>query len=575
MGSLYLQYPLEFTPMRRFHCNLLCLTILVIVAFATNTLAASASAGTSANAQVSISLVPNGNFESDANDDQWPDGWPRPNNGGSWQAENGNRFLRLVSGQPGQMVVLYQLVNLPTGTRALAISWRWHTADLKVGQEAWHDARIMMNFKDAAGNKLSSSPSAPYVNSNTKGWQERTVRFPVPDGAHSLEFMPSLFQVTSGTLDLDDIAIKPIDVAELESTSKAETTPKVKVQELAPEAPQPARWPTELRVVGNQVRTKDGRAVWLQGLNVVSLEWSVGGEHVLRSAQVAVDEWKSNIIRLPMKDDFWFGKGPGQKDGGAAYRALVDAAVNVVANRGAYILLDLHRFRAPTDEHVAFWKEVATKYKNHPAVLFDLFNEPHDISWQVWRDGGLVADKSRPADEDAFLSAEEKAKAAKGFQTPGMQRMVDAVRETGARNIVVVGGLDWAYDLSGIANGFALKDKGGNGIMYATHIYPWKSDWKNKVLIVANKHPVLVGEVGADTKILDFLPRERQENPYTWAPDMIGFIQKHKLHWTAWTFHPGATPRILTDWEYNPTPFWGSFVKSALLGGQFGMQKMR
>jgi hypothetical protein len=55
-----------------------------------------------------------------------------------------------------------------------------------------------------------------------------------------------------------------------------------------------------------------------------------------------------------------------------------------------------------------------------------------------------------------------------------MQALINAVRESGAKNIVLAGGLDWAYDLSGIANGFALDDKGGNGIIYSTHIYPWK-----------------------------------------------------------------------------------------------------
>ncbi|MEI7822493.1 MAG: hypothetical protein WCK55_16390 [Verrucomicrobiota bacterium] len=44
------------------------------------------------------------------------------------------------------------------------------------------------------------------------------------------------------------------------------------------------------------------------------------------------------------------------------------------------------------------------------------------------------------------------------------------MRSTGARNIVVTGGLDWACDLSGIASGFELKDVGGNGIIYSTHI---------------------------------------------------------------------------------------------------------
>ena len=350
---------------------------------------------------------------------------------------------------------------------------------------------------------------------------------------------------------------------------------KFKLEELAPETAQPEKYPPELHVVSNHLETKDGKTVWLQGVNVVSLEFSAKGEHILRVAETAIDDWKSNIIRLPVKDDFWFGKGKGQKDDGAAYRDTVDAAITIAANRGAYVLLDLHRFRAPNADHVAFWKDAATKYKNHPAVIFDMFNEPHGISWEIWRNGGFVEEKKKAADEDAFLSEADKKKNINGFESPGMQKLLTTIRETGAKNIVVAGGLDWAFDLSGVTNGFALEDKDGNGIMYSTHIYPWKRGWNTKVVPAAEKYPIIVGEVGCDIKKMSFIPAAAQEDPYTWAPEMLGFIQKYKLNWTAFSFHPAATPVIISDWKFTPTPFWGAFVKQALSGTQFELKKMR
>ena len=89
------------------------------------------------------------------------------------------------------------------------------------------------------------------------------------------------------------------------------------------------------------------------------------------------------------------GTGPYQNDGGVSYRACVDKIVRLAANRGAYVAIDLHRFRAPKAEHAAFWKDVAAKYKNHPAVLFDLFNEPNGITWEIWRDGGWVGEQGK------------------------------------------------------------------------------------------------------------------------------------------------------------------------------------
>jgi endoglucanase len=496
-------------------------------------------------------LVSNGNFETDKNNDQWPDAWGRIATG-SWQEENGSHFLRLTSPKPDVLVSLFRPIDIPADVKALELTWRWRITNLKPGKESWFDARLMMDFKDPGGTKLKPAPSPPYTRGNTKGWVEKSAKFLVPENALSLDFMPALFQVNSGTLELDDIVLKPTDPAPvLEAARLAEE--ERRLAHVDPEQPRREKWPQELRVQGHQVLNKDDQPVWLQGVNVVSLEFLVQGDHVLKSTLVAIDHWKSNCIRLPVKEEYWFGETGGQKDGGKAYRELVDQAITLAANRGAYVLLDLHRFGAPRQEHATFWKDAAAKYKDHPAVLFDLFNEAHGTSWEAWRDGGPVPNKDEPA---------------KSYESIGMQALIDAVRSTGAKNIVLVGGLDWAYDLSGIAQGYEVNDRGGNGIIYSSHIYPWKRDWQNKVLCIADKHPILVGEVGADEGT-------GQEDPYTWVPDMLGFIQKHKLHWTAFSFHPKATPIVITDWHYTPSPHWGAFAKRALAGEKFDMKRMR
>jgi hypothetical protein len=56
---------------------------------------------------------------------------------------------------------------------------------------------------------------------------------------------------------------------------------------------------------------------------------------------------------------------------------------------------------------------------------------------------------------------------------------------------------------------------------------------------------------------------------------MLGLIQKHKLNWTGWSFHPSASPRMLLDWDYTPTPVWGQPAKDALSGKKFELKKLR
>lgn len=538
----------------------LCLVIAPLLLLAPTALAADTS------------LLKNSNLEADADGDGWPDHWPRVKDGGSWEFEDGNRFLRLATPTPGAMTMLYLEVAVPEGARALEMVWRWRLAGVKPGKQPWFDARVVAEFMDASRQKLGGAPSPPYGRGTTKGWEEKRSAFLVPEGARILKVMPALFQTAAGTLDLDDFIIRPTDPEPVLAVARERETNQ-KAKQVPPEEARRERWPAELRAQGNRLVDPEGREVWLQGLNAGGLETLPHDVQPIKSTLVGIEQWKANAVRLPVKEEFWFGSNPMVKDGGAAYRDHIDRCVMIAANRGAYLIIDLHRFRAPKQEHAEFWKDAAARYKNHPAVLFDLFNEPHGISWQIWRDGGFVGEKTG-TDESAFLSDEEKQKN-QGFQSVGMQALVDAVRSTGARNLVIASGLGWSFDLTGVTGGYELTDPAGNGIMYAWHVYNWHKGWEKHMLAAAARYPILVGEVGADVKKMDFIPHDIQESPETWVPDMLGFIQTHRLNWTAWCFHPRATPVMISDWNYTPTPFWGQRAKDAFSGKRFELKKTR
>jgi len=518
------------------------------------------------------SLITNGDFETDAKSDGWPDDWGRLKVGGSWEMEDGNHFLRLRSPEPDTMVMAYRTCDLPAGAKALELTWRQRVTGLKTGTSPWFDARIMMEFCGIDGKKLKPAPSPPYSQKDTAGWIERSTQFLVPDGALTLVLMPTLFQVRTGTFDLDDLVMKPVEPDELLAVAKRREA-EIKARYVPVEEPNRVQWPSELHVAGNRLHDSNGREVWLQGVNAGGLETLPQDRQVIKSVVVAIDEWKANCVRVPMNESFWYGRSAYQKDGGREYREIIDQIITLAANRGAYIAIDLHRFRAPKQEHADFWKDFAALYKDHPAVLFDVFNEPHGVSWEQWRNGGWIGEK-KDADESAFLSDEEKKKN-QGFESVGMQGLVNAVRSTGAKNIIIAGGVFWCNDLSGITRGFALEDKTGNGIMYSWHTYNWHTGWEAKVLATAALHPIFLGEAGADIKKMDFIPADDQEDPYTWVPDMLGFVQKHQLNWTGWCLHPKASPVMISDWSYTPTPFWGAFAKRALAGEHFPLQKTR
>ena len=148
-----------------------------------------------------------------------------------------------------------------------------------------------------------------------------------------------------------------------------------------------------------------------------------------------------------------------------------------------------------------------------------------------------------------------------------MQALIDAIRATGANNIVIVGGIDWGFDLSKAADEkYRLVDTPeGNGIVLDTHPYPWKN--KNWSLLIdkAGKHyPIIVGEFGTGPDKND--PDKPDETYFkNYHETLFNWIEEHNYSFAAWSFHPGAGPCIIRDWSYEPTPFHGVYVRDFLI----------
>ena len=207
----------------------------------------------------------------------------------------------------------------------------------------------------------------------------------------------------------------------------------------------------------------------------------------------------------------------------------------------------------PDSNSVAFWKDFAPVYANHPAVIFDLYNEPHDVSWDVWLHGGIITDKP---------NNRRQMNDPKTFQAVGMQELLDTVRATGAKNVVIAGGLDWAYDFSGILEGRRLSDPHGNGVIYANHCYDNKNQsvdtWIANLKKAAAKLPIIVSEFGGSAEPGKVDPLDN------WLLHVLRALDENCWSWTAWDLHPRAGPTLISDWDYTPTEKFGVHVKSVL-----------
>jgi hypothetical protein len=330
--------------------------------------------------------------------------------------------------------------------------------------------------------------------------------------------------------------------------------------------PETQNGPLPLKVVGNKILNSHNEPVLLRGVNAASMEFTSDGQgHILNTVSAAIHDWHVNIIRLPLSQDRWFGKGPEQHDGGVAYRALIRQIVDECFTNRCYIILDLHwsdcnewganigQHSMPDLNSVVFWKDFAPVYANNPAVLFDLYNEPHDVTWDVWVHGGVI--KDRPVNRRAVRTP-------KTYESVGMQRLLDTVRAAGAKNVVIAGGLDWAYDFSGILAGHRLSDPHGHGIIYANHCYDNKNQsvdtWIANMEKASAQLPVIVSEFGGNSGPSRVNPSDN------WLMHVLQALRDHLWSWVAWDLHTSARPNLISDWDYTPSAKFGVYVKQEL-----------
>jgi aryl-phospho-beta-D-glucosidase BglC (GH1 family) len=346
-------------------------------------------------------------------------------------------------------------------------------------------------------------------------------------------------------------------------------------------APVAAADMSPLTVSDNHV-VRNGAPFNFYGVNRDSLEWGAtnwygcGGDGHFSDADFAhIAAWDATAVRIPLSQADWLGRRCWFN-----YAGMVDAAVKAANAHGMYAILDLHwtdvqgeapcdwscgsgEQRMPDADSVTFWKQVAARYAGDPGVIFELFNEPHYVSWPCWRSGGCQV----PADADG---SGDGASTHPTYTAVGMQTLYDAIRLTGAQNLVLVSGLDWAYDLSGVDSGYALN---GTNIVYATHVYTaWHNtvaDWDRHFGAVAQHHPVAVTEFGSTDCST---PRTQALLQYLYAPDGVA---ADRISWTMWGWNsPGdcSQPSIISDWNGTPMHGQGQLIHDALANLAGGLQ---
>jgi hypothetical protein len=175
---------------------------------------------------------------------------------------------------------------------------------------------------------------------------------------------------------------------------------------------------------------------------------------------------------------------------------------------------------------------LARRYRNEPAVLFDLFNEPHDRlpedPYPLFRADG----SEYPPDHSTVSMTEWQ---------PWALLLIDTIREEHPESMIFVSGTNWAYDL----RGFPVERR---NLIYSTHVYPGKgANWEASFGYLSRFIPVFAGEFGGLDHDLD------------WGHRLLQYFDARLMGWAAWSW--SDQPRMVRD--YKPTPF-GELVQRRL-----------
>lgn len=320
-------------------------------------------------------------------------------------------------------------------------------------------------------------------------------------------------------------------------------------------------------VQGNAIIGADGKRYLFHGIGRDSLEYNCWGDGHFDaqelgymgsgSGKYAVTYWGANTVRLPLSEGIWLNGQSSEGCSAAQYQALVNQTVNALTALKLNVILDLQWSDAggqslqaggpwalPDADSVTFWQQVATIYKSYPNVLFELFNEPHPATWTCWLSSCVTTDTSYSQDCNCNKTVT--------YNSVGMQALVNAVRGTGATNLIIVAGMDWGYNLSLITQ-YSIQ---GTNIVYDTHPYPYAeklpNTWDAAFGTISKTYPVISAESGEYDCGTAFMSQ------------LLAYFDAHQISWVGWAWVMQGSqcgyPLLIRDYRGTPTVGMGQLI---------------
>ena len=192
-----------------------------------------------------------------------------------------------------------------------------------------------------------------------------------------------------------------------------------------------------LHVKGNKIVNKDNLPLSLAGNSFFWSNNNWGGERYYTPEIVKwlKDDWNTSIVRAAMGVDEDGGYLNNKTSNKIRVKTIVEAAIE----QGIYVIIDWHSHHAEdyTNDAIIFFQEMANLYGQYDNVIYEIYNEPLNISWS------------------------ETLK-------PYALNVIGAIREIDPDNLIVVGTPEWSQRVD-LAAEDPITDY--TNIAYTLHFY--------------------------------------------------------------------------------------------------------
>lgn len=286
---------------------------------------------------------------------------------------------------------------------------------------------------------------------------------------------------------------EPQTISELDSTSETEN------EVLEPE-PQSVITGTvvslhgQLRIDGNRIVDENNEVIQLRGMSLFWSQW-MGQYYTPEVISWLKDDGQVTVVRTAMGIEDFDGYLTNPETEKQKVFRVIDAAIE----QGVYVIVDWHSHHAEDhlEEAKIFFSEVAQKYGDQPNIIYELYNEPLDVSWNT-------------------------------ILKPYHEAVLAEIRTYDPDNIVVCGTRNWSQEIDEVV-GNEIED---DNVAYTLHYYAatHKQELRDKAQIALdNNIAIFVTEYGTTDYSGDGFIDVEEAN--TWWT----FLDNNNISWCNWS----------------------------------------